>query len=128
MNIYGVALLAFCFLTGKILGHLLGSLLYFDGDIGGVGFAMILLILGHDYLKKRGWMTPPSTGGILFWNNMYLPVIVAMAATQNVHAALSSGLIAVLAGAGATVAGFFLVPLLSKIGRPATNNVDQQPF
>lgn len=125
MNIYGVALLAFCFLAGKILGHLLGSVLHFDGDIGGVGFAMILLILGHDYLKRQGRMSPPSTLGILFWNNMYLPVIVAMAATQNVHAALSSGMIAVLAGVGATVAGFWLVPVLSKIGRPATDNADQ---
>ena len=30
MNIYGVALLAFCYLAGKILGYLLGNLLNFD--------------------------------------------------------------------------------------------------
>lgn len=124
MNIYGVALLAFCYLAGKILGYLLGNLLNFDGDIGGVGFAMILLILSHSHLKKKGLMPPLSTNGILFWSHMYLPVIVAMAATQNVHAAISGGMIALLAGAGATLAGFLLVPLLSKIGRRNDEELD----
>lgn len=117
MNIYGVALLAFCFLLGKLLGNLLGDLLNFDGDIGGVGFAMIFLILSHAYLKKKKWITAPSTNGILFWSSMYIPVIVAMAATQNVHAALSGGMVALLGGGLATIAGFLLVPFLSKIGR-----------
>ena len=117
MTIYGVAFLAFCFLVGKILGNLLGTLLGFNGDIGGVGFAMIILILGHNYLQKNDLIKPPSTNGILFWSNMYIPVIIAMAATQNVHAALSGGWIAILAGLTATAAGFFLVPFLSRIGR-----------
>ena len=89
----------------------------FDGDIGGVGFAMIILILGHNYLQKKDLIKPPSTNGILFWSSMYLPVIVAMAATSNVHAALSGGMIAVLAGLGATLLGFLLVPILARIGR-----------
>lgn len=118
MTIYGVALLAFCFLLGKILGYLLGDLLHFNGDIGGVGFAMIFLIVSHGYLKQKGWMQAPSTNGILFWSSMYIPVIIAMAATSNVHAALSGGMIAFLAGTLATIAAFFLVPVLSKIGRP----------
>ncbi|MEL6718626.1 MAG: malonate transporter subunit MadL [Bacteroidota bacterium] len=122
MTIYGVALLAFCFLLGKILDSLLGDLLQFDGDIGGVGFAMIFLILSHAYLKKKKWITPPSTNGILFWSNMYIPVIVAMAATQNVHAALSGGMVALLAGTAATLAGFAFVPILAKIGRPTSEN------
>jgi len=125
MTIYGVALLAFCYLAGKLLGFLLGDLLQFDGDIGGVGFAMILLILGHNYLKKKELIKSPSTNGILFWSSMYLPVIVAMAATSNVHAALSGGMIAVWAGLGATIGGFLLVPLLSKIGRPSTEEGNQ---
>lgn len=122
MTIYGVALLAFCFLVGKILGNLLGDLLNFNGDIGGVGFAMIILILSHAYLKKKGWMKAPSTNGILFWSSMYIPIIVAMAATRNVHAALSGGMVAVLAGVLATIVAFLLVPLLSKIGRPLDEN------
>lgn len=122
MTIYGVAHLAFCFLFGKFLGTLLGELLNFDGDIGGVGFAMIFLILSYSYLRKKGLMTPPTTNGILFWSSMYIPVIVAMAATSNVNAALSGGWIAVLAGVVATIAGFLLVPILSRIGKPPAEN------
>ncbi|MEL6943200.1 MAG: malonate transporter subunit MadL, partial [Bacteroidota bacterium] len=53
---------------------------------------------------------------------MYIPVIVAMAATQNVHAALSGGMVALLAGTAATLAGFAFVPILAKIGRPTSEN------
>ena len=117
MVIYGVALLAFCFLTGKLLGSLLGSLIGLDGDVGGVGFAMLLLMLINLFLKRRGWLQQNTTKGILFWSAMYLPIIVAMAATQNVWAALSGGPLALVAGVVVTIAGFFLVPVLSRIGR-----------
>ena len=44
MRIYGVALLAFCFLTGKLVGNFLGAAIGVNGDVGGVGFGMVLLI------------------------------------------------------------------------------------
>lgn len=121
MIIYGVALLAFCFLAGKFLGSLLGSWIGVNGDVGGVGFAMLLLMLINLYLKHRGWLQPQTTRGILFWSSMYLPIIVAMAATQNVKAAVSGGPIALVVGAIVTVAGFFLVPLIARIGHPKTD-------
>jgi membrane associated rhomboid family serine protease len=40
-----------------------------------------------------------------------------MAATLNVKAAVSGGIVAVAAGIGATIVGMLLVPVLSKIGR-----------
>jgi hypothetical protein len=40
-----------------------------------------------------------------------------MAATLNVTAAIAGGAIALIAGAGATVVGMALVPLISKIGK-----------
>ena len=116
MTIYGVAILAFCFLTGKIIGHLLGAFLGFDGDIGGVGFAMVLLMLINLYIKDKEWFKRESEQGILFWKSMYLPIIVAMAATQNVNAALSGGAVALLVGVLGTLACFALVPWLAKIG------------
>lgn len=126
MTIYGVALLAFCFLAGKILGSFLGSLIGINGDVGGVGFAMILLIFLNAFLKNKGWMKPQTTSGILFWSSMYIPIIVAMSATQNVNAALSGGTVAIAAGAAATLCAFFLVPIISKIGKspdiPSTSN------
>ncbi|MCJ7467743.1 MAG: malonate transporter subunit MadL [Maribacter sp.] len=120
MKIYGVALLALCFLVGKVLGNFLGVLIDIDGDIGGVGFAMILLILSNSYMKKKGWMQPETSYGILFWSSMYIPIIVAMAATLNVKAAISGGWVAVLAGAIVTLGAFFLVPLIAQIGRDKT--------
>ncbi len=117
MKIYGVALLAACFLLGKLLGNLLGKLIHIDSDIGGVGFAMVLLIVSSAYMRKKGWLVQESERGILFWSSMYIPIIVAMSATQNVNAAISGGAIAILAGIGVTIICFMLVPLISKIGR-----------
>lgn len=117
MTIYGVALLAFCFLAGKITGTLLGAAIGINGDVGGVGFAMLLLILLNTWLKRRGWMDGPTTGGLLFWSSMYIPIIVAMAAVQNATAALTGGWLAVAAGVLVTLAALWLVPLLSRIGR-----------
>ena len=117
MTIYGVALLAFCFLAGKIMGTLLGALLGFNGDIGGVGFAMVLLMVLTVYLKDIAWFKSESKQGILFWKSMYLPIIVAMAATQNVNAALSGGSVAILVGIIGTTVCFMLVPLVARIGQ-----------
>jgi len=117
MIIYGVALLAFCFLVGKLLGTYLGVLIGVNGDVGGVGFAMLLLMLINLQLKRSGNFNMETGKGILFWSAMYLPIIVAMAATQNVKAALSGGPVAIIAGTVATIGGFFVLPLLSRIGR-----------
>ncbi|MFT4537216.1 MAG: malonate transporter MadL subunit [Saprospiraceae bacterium] len=122
MIIYGVALLAFCFLVGKILGGLLGDLIGVNGDVGGVGFAMILLMLINLYLKKKDWLKVNTTKGILFWSSMYLPIIVAMAATQNVRAAISNGPVALIVGVIVTISGFLLVPVIAKIGRENNAN------
>ncbi len=123
MTIYGVAFLAFCFLAGKLTGTLLGVLIGIDGDVGGVGFAMLLLIFGNAWLKRRGWLSPLMEGGILFWSAMYIPIIVAMSSVQNARAALSGGWAALLAGILATVGAFALVPLLARIGREADPEV-----
>lgn len=117
MIIYGVALLAFCFLSGKLLGTYLGAWIGVNGDVGGVGFAMLLLMVINLRLRRSGRLREDTARGILFWSAMYLPIIVAMAATQNVRAALSGGPLAVVAGAAATLAGFYLVPVIARIGR-----------
>lgn len=122
MIIYGVALLAFCFLAGKLMGSFLGSLMGINGDVGGVGFAMLLLMLINLYLKRKGWLPMETQKGILFWSSMYLPIIVAMAATRNVKAAISGGPIAMIVGVIVTLSAFFLVPLIAKIGRKTPND------
>ena len=122
MKIYGVALLAFCFLTGKLIGNYLGVLIGLKSDVGGVGFAMLFLMLSYSYFKKKGHVKEMTVQGILFWSSMYLPIIIAMAATQNVKAAISQGPIAGFIGLVVTITGFLLVPLISKIGQSKNKN------
>lgn len=117
MVIYGTALLAFCLLLGVTIGRLLGKLLGLDTDVGGVGIAMLALIYLSDRLRKSGHLPPVTESGVLYWSAVYIPVTVAMAASQNVRAAVSGGPAALLAGALAVAACFALVPVLAKSGR-----------
>jgi malonate transporter MadL subunit len=116
MIIYGVALLAACYLVGQTIGELLGKWLNINSNVGGVGFAMVLLILVNQWMHKRKWLTAEMENGILFWSNLYIPVIVAMSAIQDVKAALSGGMVALLAGIIPTVVCIMMVPVLMKIG------------
>jgi len=97
MTIYGVALLAVCSLLGALLGDLLGIALNVKSNVGGVGIAMIMLIAGRVWLAKRGLLKPQIKFGIEFWAALYIPIVVAMAAIQNVAAAIGGGPIVVLA-------------------------------
>ena len=116
MVIYGVGLLAACFLSGIFLGDLLGELIGVQANVGGVGIAMLLLILYSDALIKRGRLRAPTRQGVVFWSAIYIPVIVAMAAKQNVVAALEGGPAAFTAGALAVVGCLAMVPVISRIG------------
>ena len=124
MKIYGVALLSACFLIGKLTGRFLGQLLNINSDVGGVGFAMFLLMASSLYLRKKSWWGEESDSGIWFWSAMYIPIIVAMAASLNVKAAMTGGALALLAGLSATVTGLLLVPIISKIGNSSKKNQD----
>jgi malonate transporter MadL subunit len=117
MAIYGTAILAFCLLVGVTVGRALGWALGMDSDVGGVGIAMLLLIVVTDRLRKTGALPEPSEQGILFWSSIYIPVIVAMAASQNVRAAIHGGPAALLAGTLAVVACVALVPVYSRMAR-----------
>lgn len=118
MIIYGVTLLAISSLLGLVLGDWLGALIGVKANVGGVGFAMIFLLGATDWLARRGKFTPASASGVTFWSLMYIPVVVAMAAQQNVLGAVKGGPLAFLAGATGVVASFSLVPLIARLGRP----------
>jgi len=115
MVIYGVALLAFCMLVGIFVGNVVGALIGAAANVGGVGIAMLLLILLSNISRHEYRLAPPTQSGINFWNAMYIPIVVAMASTQNVLAALSSGWMAILAGVAAVAASFVLIPVLDKV-------------
>ena len=47
---------------------------------------------------------------------MYIPIVVAMAARQNVAAAADGGMLALVAGIAAVLVRFALVPVISRLG------------
>ncbi|MEM7218519.1 MAG: malonate transporter subunit MadL [Pseudomonadota bacterium] len=116
MIVYGVALLGISLLVGLVGGELLGRLLGVDANVGGVGISMLLLLWLTSRADARLQLAPPTQAGISFWSAMYIPIVVAMAAKQNVVAALSGGWMALLAGALAVAASFACIPLLASLG------------
>ena len=117
MTIYGTALLSFSLLLGLAAGRLLGLVLGVDADVGGVGIAMLLLVCGSDYLHRTGRMKAPTESGIAFWGSIYVPVVVAMSASQNVRGALEGGVMATVAGALGVAVCFALVGVFVRMGR-----------
>lgn len=107
---YGLGLLAFSFLSGQFLGEELGVWLGVKANVGGVGFAMIILILAKDFLEKKNLVNEDFKKGIDYWNVMYVPVVIAMSASQNVKVAVSSGFLAIIAGLVPAVLVFWFFP------------------
>ena len=115
MKIYGVAILVACYLLGQFIGDVLGLITNINGNVGGVGFGMIALILLLDWMKKKNYLDLEASSGIQFWNAMYIPIVIAMSAIQNVNAAISGGLAALCIGVIATGFALALVPFVAKI-------------
>ena len=103
-----------------LVGQALGAALGIDANVGGVGIAMLLLVIASNSARFKDLSSGAAAQGIQFWSAMYIPIVVAMAAQQNVAAAASGGLLALVAGVAAVVVSFLLVPVISKIGRPKT--------
>jgi len=115
MIIYGVAILSVSMLAGLIIGDLLGAVIGVQANVGGVGIAMLLLILLSNLSTKQFHVGELTASGITFWSAMYIPIVVAMAARQNVYAALTGGTLALLAGGLAVLGSFALIPVMTKL-------------
>lgn len=115
MIIYGVGILSVCLLTGLFLGNLLGALIGVKANVGGVGIAMLMLIILVNLSGKRFELGKVTSTGISFWSAMYIPIVVAMAAKQNVIAAVSAGWLAITAGVLAVMFSFALIPLMTRL-------------
>ncbi|MBD1573368.1 malonate transporter subunit MadL [Vibrio sp. S17_S38] len=124
MIIFGTALLAICTLAGVTIGSLLGKLIGIPANVGGIGIAMLILIFVGNYLKSRDMLQAEVEKGITFWSAIYIPVVVAMAAKQNVFGAVSGGTMAITAGVVAVALGFILVPILSNLAKNANKSDD----
>jgi malonate transporter MadL subunit len=115
MVIFGTALLAACYLAGVVIGEGIAALIGVKANVGGVGIAMLLLIAAQHYLQKRGMFPVDTAKGVTFWAMMYIPVVVAMAATQNVIVAARSGPIALLSAAGAFAICIVFISLINRV-------------
>ncbi len=116
MVIYGTGVLAACVVVGSVLGKLLGQLLGIEANVGGVGFAMILLIVVTGRLRKLDLLPEPTQAGVRYWSAVYVPIVVAMAASQDVVAALRGGGAALAAGIGAVAMAYVAVPIVGRLG------------
>ena len=117
MVIYGVALLSFCMLMGVFVGDILGEIMGVQSNVGGVGIAMLLLLVLSNLDSQKLTLKPITENGIGFWSEMYIPIVVAMAARQNVFSALSGGWMAIIAGVAAVAASFAVIPMLARFGQ-----------
>ena len=124
MTIFGVALLAICTLTGAFLGDLLGVVLHVKANVGGVGIAMILLLAARLWLARRNLLVPAVMFGVEFWGALYIPIVVAMAATQNVVAAVASGPLVAIAAILTVLVCFASVAIISRLSGP-TETMDE---
>ena len=113
--IYGVAILAACMLLGTFLGTVFGDLIGAGTEIGGVGFSMLLLIFVTNSQKLSFTQKPAFVQGMTFWKSMFIPVVIAMTATQNVFHMLSSSMVAIIAGAAAVGFSYFMLFVLHKL-------------
>ena len=113
--IYGVAALSACMLLGSLIGTVFGDLIGAGTEIGGVGFAMLLLIFLTNSKKFTFTQKPAFVQGVNFWKAMFIPVVIAMTATQNVFNMLSSSIVAIAAGAAAVGFSYLMLFVLHKL-------------
>ena len=122
MIVYGVALLSGCLILGMLIGESIGVALNVDANVGGVGIAMIFLVLASNSEKFKSLTDGAAGTGIKFWSAMYIPIVVAMAARQDVAGATEGGILALVAGVAAVTGSFALVPVLSRIGNNSSTD------
>ncbi|USA54436.1 malonate transporter subunit MadL [Acinetobacter sp. C32I] len=115
MIIYGTAILAICHLLGDYLGNTLGSLLGVQANVGGVAISMILLILSKEILAKKGYLPQITQFGVLYWSGMYIPIVVAMSAGQNVVAALSGGMLGLAVSIASLIGTVLVIRYLNRL-------------
>lgn len=114
MLIYGTAILAVCHLLGVYFGNSLGTLLGVKANVGGVAIAMILLIIAKEWLAKKGALPQTTQMGVLYWSGMYIPIVVAMSAGQNVVAAMSGGMAALVVSVVSLIGTVLTIRYLNK--------------
>ncbi|MEK0452705.1 MAG: hypothetical protein AGIKBDMD_00644 [Synergistaceae bacterium] len=119
-------MLSLCYFAGLFVGEVTGRLVGLNANVGGVGFAMLFLLLLCSYSEtvKNSLQNERFSDGLKFWQNMYIPVVIAMSASQDVVKAVRSGWLAILCGITLTVLSLCLIPFVSRISS-SKNNLEE---
>jgi malonate transporter MadL subunit len=128
MTIYGVALMALCSLIGVGIGDFLGDILHVKANLGGVGFAMIFLLAARAYLQRHKQLSSGIVLGTEFWATMYIPIAVALAATQDVAGAVSGGPMVLVAGFVTFLLLALMVGLFSRFDKHPQKAETEEPI
>ena len=119
-------MLSLCYFAGLFVGEVMGRFVGLNANVGGVGFAMLFLLLLCSYSEtvKNSLRNVRLCSGLKFWQNMYIPVVIAMSASQDVVKAVRSGWLAILCGVTLTVLSLCLIPFVSRISS-SKNNLEE---
>ena len=107
-----------CTLLGQLFGELLGFVFGVNANVGGVGIAMLLLIATRHWLRLRGLLSGNLVRGVMIWGSLYIPIVVAMAAQEDVVAALEGGPLILVGGVLVVAMCFGMVALIGRVSRP----------
>jgi malonate transporter MadL subunit len=86
--------------------------------VGGVGIAMLLLIFARLYMQKKDMLPKLTELGVEYWGAMYIPVVVAMAAQQDMVSALRGGPVALLSAFAAAGLCAVVISVINRMERP----------
>ena len=65
-------------------------------------------------MAKRGHLPQVTQFGVLYWSGMYIPIVVAMSAGQNVVAALSGGMLGLIVSVASLIGTVLVIRWLNK--------------
>ena len=128
MTIYGVALMAICSLIGVGIGDFLGDSLHVKANLGGVGFAMILLLMARAWLQRNKALSSGIVLGTEFWATMYVPIAVALASIQDVASAVTGGPMVLVAGCITFLVCAILVGVFSRFDKHREKPESKEPI
>jgi malonate transporter MadL subunit len=75
---------------------------------------MLLLIFARLYMEKNDKLPKLTELGVEYWGAMYIPVVVAMAAQQDMVAALRGGPVAILSAFAAAAVCACVISVINR--------------
>ncbi len=122
MIIYGTALLALCHLLGIFLGDLLGQALGVRPTSAAWASRCCCSSRRASTCNRKGILPKLTELGVEYWGAMYIPVVVAMAAQQDMVSALRGGPVALLSALAAVAVCAVVISLINRMEHPVASS------